>query len=55
MSFFKWFKLNLLKGNVKKYHFHTSTNLEVSLNVDNFTIKNSKYEKLLDVKESSDD
>ena len=33
----------LLKGNAKKFHFLTSTDQEVSLNVDNFTIKNSEY------------
>ena len=32
----------LLKGNAKKFHFLTSTDQE-SLNVDNFTIKNSEY------------
>ena len=50
ISLFKWFELNLLKGNADKCHFLTSTDQEVSLNVGNFTIKNSEYEKLLGVK-----
>ena len=46
----KWFKLNLLKGNVDQFHFLTKYLSEVSLNVDTFSIKKSKGEKLLEVK-----
>ena len=41
---------NLLKGNADKCHFLVRPSQEVSLNVNNFKIKNSKCEKLLDVK-----
>ena len=48
---FKWIKLNLLKGNADKCHFLTSTEQEVSLNVDNLKkYKNSESEKILGVK-----
>ena len=50
MSLFKWFELNLLKVHADKCQFLTSTDQEVSLNVDNFTIKNLECEKLLRVK-----
>ena len=48
-SLFKWFELNLLKGNAGKCHFLTSTDQEVSLIVDIFIIKISECEKLLQV------
>ena len=47
---FRWFENNLLKRNADKFHFLVSTIQEVSLNVNNFKIKNSKCEKLLGVK-----
>ena len=50
ISLFRWFKNNLLKGNADKCHFLVSTSQEISLNVNNFKIKNSDYEKLLGVK-----
>ena len=50
MSLFKWFELNLLKGSANKCHFLTSTDQEVTLNVDNFTLKINECENLLGVK-----
>ena len=50
VSLFRWFENNLLKGNADKCHFLVSTSQEVSLNVNNFKIKNSDYEKRLGVK-----
>ena len=50
VSLFIWFKLNLLKSNSHKFHFFRSTDQEVSLNVDNFTLKNINYEKHIGVK-----
>ena len=50
MSLFTWFENNLLKGNADRFHFLVSLSLEVSLNVNNFKIKNSDCEKLLGVK-----
>ena len=50
VSLFRWFENNLLKGNVDKFHFLESPSQEVSLNANNFKIKNSDYEKLLGVK-----
>ena len=50
VSLFRWFENNLLKGNADKCHFLVSTSQEISLNVNNFKIKNSDYEKLLGVK-----
>ena len=50
VSLFRWFENNLLKGNVDKCHFLVSTSKEVSLNINNFKIKNSDCEKLLGVK-----
>ena len=38
------------KGNADKCHFLVSTSQEVSLNVNNFKVKNSHCEKLLGVK-----
>ena len=43
-------RFNLLKGNADKCHFFASTDQEDGLHVNNFSIKKSKYEKLLDVK-----
>ena len=39
-----------MKSNADKCHFLVSTSQEVSLNANNFKIKNSVYEKLLGVK-----
>ena len=50
VSSFEWFELKLLKGNADKFHFLTDDDQEVSLNVDKFAIKNSKCEKLLEIK-----
>ena len=50
VSLFRWFENRLLKGNAEKCHFLVSTSLEVTLNVNNFKIKNSDCEKLLAVK-----
>ena len=50
LSLFRWFETNFLKGNADKYNFLVSTSSEVSLNVNNFKIKNSDCEKLLGVK-----
>ena len=50
VSLFRCFENNVLKGNVDKCHFLVSTSQEVSLNVNNFKIKNSDCEKLLGVK-----
>ena len=47
VSLFRWFENSLLKGNANKCHFLVSTNQEVSLNVNNFKIKNSDCEKFL--------
>ena len=50
VSLSRWFENNLLKGNADKCHFLVSTSQKVSLNVNNFKIKSSDYEKLLGVK-----
>ena len=50
VSLFRWFENNLLKGDADKCHFLVSTSQGVSLNVNNFKIKNSDYEKRLGVK-----
>ena len=50
VSLFIWFENNLLKGNADKFHSLVSPSQEVSLNVNNFEIKNSDWEKLLGVK-----
>ena len=50
ISLFRWFENNLLKDNADKWNFLVSTSQEVSLNVNNFKIKNNDCEKLLDVK-----
>ena len=47
---FRWFENNLSKCNVDKCRFLVSTSQEVSVNVNNFKIKNSGCEKLLGVK-----
>ena len=53
VSLFQWFELKLLKGNAYKFHFLTCDDQEVSANVDDFSIKKSKCEKLLAVKFNS--
>ena len=50
VSLFRWFENNLLKGNADKCHFLVSTSQEVSLNLNNFKIKNSDCEKRLGIK-----
>ena len=50
VSLFRWSENNLFKSNDAKCHFLVSTSQEVSLNVNNFKIKNSDYEKRLGVK-----
>ena len=50
VSLFRWFENNLLKDNADKCHLLVSTNHKVSLNVNNFKIKNCDCEKLLGVK-----
>ena len=40
VSLFRWFENNLLKDNADKCHLLVSTNHKVSLNVNNFKIKN---------------
>ena len=53
VSLLQWFELKLLKGNAYKFHFLTCDDQEVSANVDNFAIKKSKCEKLLEIKFNS--
>ena len=50
VSLFRWFEYNLLKGNANKCNLLVSTSQELSLNVNNVTIKNNDCEKLLGVK-----
>ena len=50
ISLFKWFENNLLESNTDNWHFLVSTSQDVSLNVNNFKIKNSDCEKRLGVK-----
>ena len=50
VSLFRWFENNLLKGNADKCFFLVSTSQEVSLNLNNFKIKNSDCEKRLGIK-----
>ena len=49
LSLFKWFEHNHLKGDADKCYFLVSNDQKVSLNVNNFTIKNSKCKKPLRV------
>ena len=44
---FKWFSNNHIVPNAGKYHLLTSTSDEVSVKIENETIKNSSQEKLL--------
>ena len=39
---FRWFEKNLVKANADKCHFVVSTSQKVSLDVNNFKIKNSE-------------
>ena len=50
VSLFRWFQNTLLKGNADKCHFLVSTSQDVSLNVNNFKIKNSDCDKFSGVK-----
>ena len=45
-----WFKNNYLKSNIKKCHVLVKTNKLVGIKIGDYTIDNSKCEKLLDVK-----
>ena len=47
---FKWFKHNLSKGNPDKGHLLVSTPEKTKINIVEFSIENSDYEKLLEVK-----
>ena len=50
VDLFNWFKNNRLKSNADKFHVLISTNKPVSVNIGNYTIENSRCEKLLGVK-----
>ena len=50
VSLSRWLENNLLKGNPDKFYFLVNPSQEVSLNVNNFKIKNGDCEKLLGVK-----
>ena len=47
---FNWFKNNRLKSNANKCHVLVSTNKSIGVDIGNYTIDNSEYEKLLGVK-----
>ena len=47
---FKWFKDNLFKGNPDRCYLLVSTNEKTKINIGEFSIENSDYEKLLGVK-----
>ena len=49
-TLFQWFSDNQLKANPDKCHFLCNSNSEVSLTIETQKIKNSKFEKLLDIK-----
>ena len=49
-TLFKWFSVNLFKGNADKYHLLVNVKDEVSMKNGDFNIGNSKCEKLLGVK-----
>ena len=49
-SLFKWFKDNLFKGNPDKCHLLVSSNEKTKINIREFSIENSDFEKLLGVK-----
>ena len=49
-TLFQWFRDNQMEANPDKCHFLCSSNREVSLTIKNQIIKNSKFEKFLDVK-----
>ena len=47
----QWFKDNRMKANPDKYHLLiNSTKKSFQIKIDNETVSNSKYEKLLGVK-----
>ena len=47
----QWFKDNRMKANPDKYHLLiNSTKKSFQIKIDNETVSNSKYEKLLEVK-----
>ena len=49
-TLFQWFSDNQMKANPEKCHFLCNSNSEVSLTIETQKIKNSKFEKLLDIK-----
>ena len=49
-TLFQWFSDSQMKANPDKRHFLCSSSSEVSLAIENQKIKNSKFEKLLDIK-----
>ena len=49
-TLFKWFSKNLFKGNADKCHLLVNVKNEISMEIDNFNIVNSKCEKLLGAK-----
>ena len=49
-EFFYWFANNQMKANPDKCHLLKSSSDKVSICVDNYNIKSSKYEKLLGIK-----
>ena len=53
VSLFRWFENNLVIVKADKCHFLVSTSQEVSLNLNNFKIKNSDSEKFLGVEYDS--
>ena len=46
---FYWFANNQMKANPDKCHLLTSSSDKISICVDNYNIKSSKCEKLLDI------
>ena len=49
MSLLSWFKEKKLKVNLDKYHLSVSGTENEKIKLDNFTITNSKKEKLLGI------
>ena len=49
-TLFKWFKNNLSKSNVDKCHVFVNSSENASIRVDEYDVRKSACEKLLDVK-----
>ena len=49
-TLFQWFRDNRMKVNPDNCHFLCNSNSKISLNIETQKIKNSKFEKLLDIK-----